>query len=100
MNTLLPPSETSIRPGPRMITPPRISSNQAAVASGSELRIWTWSQVTIGIVGLPVIFQAFVFRRAGNLAAARPHGYPVRLADSAIAVDIVRRMQPFRHSSI
>src|ERR1700760_4069441 len=56
MNTLAPPSLTSIRPGPRMITPPRISSSQAAVASGSGLRKWTWSQVTIGIVGLPWLF--------------------------------------------
>src|ERR1700678_1276698 len=48
MNTLAPPSLTSIRPGARMITPPRIFSSQAAVASGSGLRKWIWSQVTIG----------------------------------------------------
>jgi hypothetical protein len=36
-----------------MITPPKIFSSQAAVASGSGLRKWTWSQVTIGISDLP-----------------------------------------------
>jgi len=29
-----------------------MSANQAAVASGSGLRKWTWSQVTVGMVGL------------------------------------------------
>src|SRR5260370_28523655 len=48
MNTLAPPSLTSMRPGPRMISPPRISCSQVAVASGSGLRKWTWSQVTFG----------------------------------------------------
>src|SRR5579863_1974400 len=52
MNTMAPPSLTSMRPGLRMISPPRMSSSQIAVASGSGLRRWTWSQVTTGIFGV------------------------------------------------
>jgi hypothetical protein len=51
-----------------MITPPRIFSSQAAVASGSGLRKWTWSQVTIGIVALPLVFYAPLARQISRRA--------------------------------
>src|SRR5438128_250055 len=80
MNTLAPPSLTSIRPGPRTISPPRTSASQAAVASGSGLRKWTWSQVTVGMVVSPQVDGRDCCCCAANLAAdgrqfhPRPHG--------------------------
>src|SRR5437667_10198931 len=81
MNTLPPPSLTSIRPGPRMISPPRISASHAAVASGSGLRKWTWSQVTVGIL----VSQNYCYcgvrlrgvRQRANLAAGHLQFHPL-----------------------
>src|SRR5258708_30100174 len=70
MNTLARARLTSIRPGPRIIAPPRISCSQAAVASGWGLRKWTWSQVTVGIEDLPVFFVIAAFYPAAGAAAA------------------------------
>src|SRR5436305_4225008 len=65
MKTLAPPSLTSIRPGLRMIWPPRMSCSQVAIASGSGLRRWMWSQVTVGI------WSSFPFSSAGIDGPAR-----------------------------
>src|ERR1700709_2555611 len=81
MKIWAPPSWTSIRPGRRNTTAPRISSSQAAVASGSGLRRWTWSQVTIGMV-VSLVFLGVACRdihieRDGSiLAVVFRHGHP------------------------
>jgi len=69
-----------------------ISASQAAVASGSGLRRWTWSQVTMGIVGLRLAacasrvatfcIECDALIALANLATAFLHGYPLdALAD-------------------
>src|SRR3981189_2353202 len=77
-NTLAPPSLTSMRPGPRMISPPRISCSQVAVASGSGLRKWTWSQVTVGILVSPSVIVVAVLEPGFgvNLAAGDLQFHP------------------------
>jgi sugar (pentulose or hexulose) kinase len=59
-----------------------MSSSQAAVASGSGLRKWTWSQITFGIFGLPIIVVAALKAGCGaaNVAAAHPQFHPGRAA--------------------
>src|SRR5262245_19107303 len=54
MKMLAPPSLRSMRGLPccmlRMTSAPRMRSNHCAVASGSGLRRWTWSQVYVDIL--------------------------------------------------
>src|SRR6266849_2893426 len=95
MNTLAPPSLTSMRPGPRMISPPRTSASHAAVASGSGLRKWTWSQVTVGMLVSPRLLllqrkAARGRRGGGNLAAGHPQFHPLQHNAAAAILSSLR----------